>query len=188
MNEEALIGLMRFWGWKVIIPRRDAVHGESRTYGQGCRCRSCKAGRAAKQLATKRAAGVQPKKRREFKVIDFDGPEYDPPAPPEDDDTPVPDIYSPTGVLQPHGHVRTYGKYGCRCRQCKEANNAKMREYRGHSVKEHVRPRHGTRTGYNLGCCCEPCMEANRVYKRDLQRLYAQGLTLTSDLDEYIFG
>lgn len=71
----------------------------------------------------------------------------------------------------PHGTVRGYIHYECRCDDCLQAN----REYYGRrSLIEYltdVAAEHGTESGYSVGCRCDRCREASAAARR--RRRYA---------------
>lgn len=189
----AVVGLMRLWGWRVIVPRNGATHGEPRTYGQGCRCLLCREASRLYQQDRRRARGIPPKKRRKFQILDFDDPIYQ--VPPHERDHGVRVDFTPTGKPVVHGKAGSYQRHGCRCLKCRRANSEASREWRARikgtgpqEVKPYTPPKHGTRRGYGLGCSCDPCMEANRAYAGGAYHLYKDGISLVSDLDEYIFG
>lgn len=198
MNEEAaLVGLMRMWGWIVIVPRNGATHGELRTYRQGCKCAPCRRAMADKQRAYRRKKGVKPKQRRKFQILDFDDPIYQ--LSPNERRAVVGEgvkvDFTKSGKPVIHGRRVSYQRHGCRCLECRLANSAATREWRERQKgagtrkrRPYTPPKHGTTRGYNLGCCCDPCMQANREAKLAGYHLYKDGLTLSSDLDEYIFG
>lgn len=67
-------------------------------------------------------------------------------------------------VHHEHGTYRRYNN-GCRCRQCREANNNRHRDLRAElaeRAKDPDDPRHGQASFYrNHGCRCAKCKEAH---------------------------
>ena len=68
----------------------------------------------------------------------------------------------------PHGTIRGYTDFACRCEHCREANRVSCRTA---LLKRFARPvpadRHGTAKGYfTNGCRCGDCRQAGRDYRR----------------------
>lgn len=69
-----------------------------------------------------------------------------------------------------HGELSAYTNYGCRCRECTNANTEHYRIRRGHGASK-TPPPHGTVTRYGFHKCrCEACRaactEAKRAYRK----------------------
>jgi hypothetical protein len=63
----------------------------------------------------------------------------------------------------PHGTVARYNGWGCRCNDCRAANNARLRASRADRMTRTEQAPHGTSSGYfNWGCRCQPCSKAGR--------------------------
>lgn len=76
--------------------------------------------------------------------------------------------------MSEHGTITRYVR-GCRCDECRGANNAYKRKH-GQTTRARARsghlapdaPQHGTVGGYtNHACRCEPCRTAYATYRRD---------------------
>ena len=63
-----------------------------------------------------------------------------------------------------HGTAGGYSNHGCRCEQCREANNAYQSQWRTSKLPEMeadpLHPWHGSVLGYQAGCRCAPCRAA----------------------------
>lgn len=67
--------------------------------------------------------------------------------------------------LPAHGTVTRYTNHKCRCRKCRAAGTAYMRELRARmkQTPEKKIP-HGTANGYeNYGCRCRKCVKAKSL-------------------------
>lgn len=77
----------------------------------------------------------------------------------------------------PHGNLQTYVKRGCRCEDCREANNVygrRKRAERRQSIADGGMPTrlHGTVTGYSNYCCrCDGCRGASAAAKLARRRV-----------------
>ena len=67
-----------------------------------------------------------------------------------------------------HGTWSAYTR-GCRCRPCRDAAAAYMRDYRA-GKRRNAAP-HGTPSKYVAGCRCPECRAANAAYKRSRRAL-----------------
>lgn len=139
----------------------DFEHGKVSSYtGRGCRCPEC--------------TTAQREAHREYRVnnpekVRASNARYKARL----QETPFEEI--------PHGTIRGYNIYGCRCADCRKANTARCQRYRDANrekvneyaakvrarLRETEPPRHGTLHGYvNYSCRCDLCKEAQQEYSR----------------------